>query len=166
MSATVEQASPQVHRTAARFQCPKGHAITTQAASGQPIKCSGCLAAGETVLVEVPRRPGEAAKTAKPVRPPESASRDVTATCRVCGATALGGIPPGWVVLLAGADPATTKNGKPFRRLGPWCSARCAAAGLQGAVQTAGVRPGPRQADRERGEFARLMTEPPRGRAS
>jgi hypothetical protein len=148
-----------------RFACPAGHIIATQAAGGQRIKCSGCLAeSGKAVLVEVPVRRGE--RLRQPTRPPESASApDATANCQTCGMSAPGALPPGWLVFLAGADPAATRNGKPFRRLGPWCSARCAAAGLHGATMTAGVRPGPRSNGPDNAGLARLMTQPPRGRA-
>jgi len=173
MSASVKEASPQAHLTAVKVECPDGHITGTQAPGGSVIRCGLCNEAGKRTLVTVPLRAGETPQPSRPPRqkPDRAAKPDArpdapaTAACRTCDAVAPGALPPGWLVFLAGADPAATRNGKPFRRLGPWCSARCAAAGLHGATMTAGVRPGPRQ-DPERGELARLMTQPPRGRAS
>ena len=165
MTAAVDQAVAQLHRDAVRVTCPAGHSTSTQAASGQRIRCGGCLAeTGETVLVEVPARPDKRPRPARPpARPPGQVSppqhRD--AVCRSCGRTGPGSLPIGWFAVTTGADPATTRNGRPYRWYGTYCSPACAVT----ALNRAGVRPGP-PGEPGRGELARLMSERPRGRGA
>jgi hypothetical protein len=65
------------------------------------------------------------------------------AECKACGVlqprTDAGQIPYGWLRFTISADPATTRDGLPSRRMGPYCSLACASAGLQRAVRTAGL---------------------------
>jgi hypothetical protein len=134
--------------------CPAGHKTGTQKASGSQMRCSRCFQElGKTVLVAVPAR-APASPPPDPVRPP--------ARCRSCGAQAPPGrYPDGWLTVMVSADPVRTKDGKPFRRLGPWCSLACAVGALRGETgQMAGVtiRPG------ETADLRALMTEAPRGR--
>jgi len=99
-----------------------------------------------------PRRQGPA----RSVKPPGPA------VCRTCGAKADSPLPPGWASVTIFADPARTRTSKPYRRIGPYCSAPCAAAELHEAGPRAGIRPGPRPAGT--GELEALMTQRPAGR--
>jgi hypothetical protein len=90
----------------------------------------------------------------------------VAAKCRACGTTAPGPLPPRWVMFYVGANPAKTRDGQAVKIVGPYCNAACAAAGLRSGGFRAGIRPGQRPNSPGRGDLARLMTQPPGGRAS
>lgn len=136
----------QVHLPLATATCPSGHSNKTQKASGSKLRCSRCFQQnGKTVLITVPDR-GASEPPGKPRRRPAQPDAPRPSSCRGCGAEAPAGrLPSGWMSVTVSADPSKTKDGKPYRRVGPYCSLSCLVGSLKGlAGQTAGValRPG------------------------
>ena len=116
--------------------CPNNHRIGTRKESGQMLRCQRCFQElDQSVTVMVPPRPAE-----PPKRLIVSWGNE---ECRTCGDTAPRPgeklLPPGWMTVMIGLDPAADKYGRPRWFVGPFCSACCAIAGLQ-AGRTA-IRP-------------------------
>ena len=150
----------QVHLPPVDAICPDGHRTSVQAPSGKRVRCGPCRKAGRTVMVTVPPRPGvmPAPEPRAPSAPP--------AKCRTCGTTAPpppgGRVPHGWMTVWISADPARDPRRRARVALGPWCSARCAAAALAARAVAGGKARG--RPDDDRVSYRDLMTERPVGR--
>src|SRR6266496_3943639 len=160
---TAEQ-EVQVHLPLVTATCPSGHSNKTQKQSGSKLRCSRCYQErGKTVLVTVPDRGGPGAPRPAPEKkaPEVPPAPRPPASCRSCGAKAPPGrLPDGWMSVMVSADPARTKYGKPFRRLGPYCCLACVVSSLKGETgQMAGVPVRPGGAE----DLRSLMIRPPAG---
>lgn len=112
--------------------CPAGHRFGTVKPTGKIIPCQRCFRElDKTVMVMVPPRPAE---------PPKRIEVNWgTEECRTCGDTAPRPgeklLPPGWMTVMIGLDPAADKYGRTRRFLGPCCGSACAIAELRKAAR-------------------------------
>ena len=131
--------APSLHHRALRLVCPDGHITSTQAASGNQVRCSGCQLLGTTVLLTVPERADDQLVDETTLgRPP--------VRCRICQKPGEPGgrTPVGWITIQIQVDPAADPKGRSQRILWPYC--------------------GPDLRDRRTGEGQRPGAQAPPGR--
>lgn len=146
--------APSLHHRAIKLSCPDWHITSTQAASGQQIRCGGCTLAGCIVLLTVPERADDELIDESTLgRPP--------ARCRICRKPGSPGgrTPVGWITIQIQADPVADPKGRSQRILWPYCSPNCAIAALEKANSRA-----PKPNPDEYMSLGALMREPPAGR--
>ena len=134
--------------------CPFGHRISTDAPPGSEVRCGACRTeTGDTVTVIVPGGPPEPDAPA----PPPRHTGGWGGPCRRCRCwsrrPAGAKLPPGWLMLTIGTDPATDPAGRASKTAGPYCGLACATVALRGEPRGRG-----------RDHLRTLMTEPPSGR--
>ena len=99
----------QVHLNIVYATCPNNHKIGTVKPTGKIIQCQRCFhELDKTVMLMVPPRPA---------RPPKRIAVDWgTEICRTCGDSAARPgeklLPPGWMTIMLGLDPAADKYGR------------------------------------------------------
>lgn len=133
------------------LSCPFGHAISTDLPPGGEVRCGQCRTeTGDVVTVIVP------GGTPEPVRQrPARAGTGWAGPCRRCRTWSRcpdgQELPPGWLVITIGTDPATDPAHRTSKTTGPYCGFNCASIALKGP--------------RARPDHLRtLMAEPPAGR--
>ena len=132
--------------------CPFGHRFSTAQPGGSQVRCGRCRTeTGNVVTVTVPGGPPQPARQ-RPVR----AGTEWAGPCERCRTwsrrPAGAELPPGWLMLTIGTDPATEPDGRVSKTLGPYCGILCAASALKGTPRPA--------TDSVRA----LMTRPPSGK--